>query len=200
MDFETYVRGYNEETKEEHDYETHAGVELQYFLDDNRCYQPFPFVPFNIDSSKYTYQQVVNHCECQYEDASVFTFSTIPELSEWLNLPINTGAIVVAHCGGIFDFHFLYKHFLSTDVLRMKKVKPPLLRGNKIVSAYIQNGIKLLDSYNFVTTALSKFAAIFQLEEVKKVFSLIFSIDQTCGIILVLFLPKSIISPISCIQ
>ena len=49
-------------------------------------------------------------------------------------------------------------------------MKPPLLRGNKIVSAYIQNDIKLLDSYNFVSTPLSKFASIFQLEEVKKVF------------------------------
>ena len=60
LDFETYVRGYNEETKEEHDYETYAGVDLQYFLDDNRYYQPFPCVPFNIDTSKFTYQQVVN--------------------------------------------------------------------------------------------------------------------------------------------
>ena len=115
------MRGYNEEPKEEQEYETYAGVDLQYFLDDNRYYQPFPFVPFNIDTSKYTYQQVVNYCECQYEDGFVFTFHSIAELSEWLNLPINTGAIVVAHCGGIFDFQFFYKHFLSKDVLRMKK-------------------------------------------------------------------------------
>ena len=40
-----------------------------------------------------------------------------------------------------------------------------MLQGNKIVFAYIQNDIKLLDLYNFITTALSKFAAIFQLED-----------------------------------
>ena len=52
----------------------------------------------------------------------------------------------------------------------MKKVKPPLLRGNKIIAAYIQNDMKLFDSYNFVSTALSKFSTIFQLEELKKGF------------------------------
>ena len=157
---------------------------MQYFLDNDAYYQPFPFVPFELDTSKYTYQQVVNHCEWQYKDGSVFTFNNIPDLSAWLNLPINTGAVVVAHCGGIFDFQFLYKHFLSDDVLRMKKVKPPLLRGNKIVSAYIQNDIKLLDTYNFIST-----------DELKKVFfphtCLIVLI---CGIILDLYQLKSTIN------
>ena len=81
---------------------------------------------------------------------------------------MNTGAVVVAHCGCIFDFQFLYKHFLSDDVLPMKKVKPPLVCGNKIVSAFLQNNIKLLDAYNFISTALVKFTTIFQLDKLKK--------------------------------
>ena len=128
---------------------------MQYFLDNNAHYQPFPFVPFKLDTSKYTYQQVINYCECQYKDGPVFTFNNIPDLTTWLNLPINTGAVVITHCGGIFDFQFLCKYFLSDDVLRMKKVKPPLLCGNKIVSGYIQKYIKLLDAFKFISTALA---------------------------------------------
>ena len=133
----------NTETNEEHEYQTYAGIDMQYFLDNDCYYQPFPFVPFELDTTKFEYQQVINHCECQYEDGSVTTFDNIADLSAWLNLPLNTGAGVVAHCGGIFDFQFLYKHFLSDQVLRMKKVKAPLLRGEKIMSAYIQNNIEL---------------------------------------------------------
>ena len=108
-----YVWGYNDTTEEEHEYNTYAGIDMQYFLDNDAYYQPFPFVPFELDTSKYYYQQVVNYCECQYEDGSVFTFENIGDLSAWLNLPMNTGAVVVAHCSGIFDFQFLYKYFLS---------------------------------------------------------------------------------------
>ena len=35
------------------------------------------------------------------------------------------------------------------------------IRGNKIITAQIQNNIKLLDSYSIVTCALSKFPKIF---------------------------------------
>ena len=75
-----------------------------------------------IDTAKFEFQQVSNHCECQYKDESVFVFKilTALALSAWLNLPINTGALLVAHCGGIFNYQFLHKHFLSKDVPRIK--------------------------------------------------------------------------------
>ena len=38
LDFETYVRGFNAETNEEHSYETYAGVDLQYFLGNDGYY------------------------------------------------------------------------------------------------------------------------------------------------------------------
>ena len=71
---------------------------------------------------------------------------------------------------GFLTFSSCTSIFLSHQVFGMKKVKAPLLRGNKIMSAYIQNDIKLLDAYNFVSTALSKFTSIFQLDELKKGF------------------------------
>ena len=89
---------------------------------------------------------------------------------EWLALPQNTKAIVIAHFSGAFDFQMIYKYFLSEDVLRMKKAKAPLMRGNKIISEVINNGIKLLDSYSFVSSALAKFPKIFNIPELKKGF------------------------------
>ena len=65
------------------------------------------------------------------------THEKIADLNAWLILPLNTGAVVVAFSSGIFDFQFLYKYFLSDQVLRMQKVKAPLLRGNKIMFAFI---------------------------------------------------------------
>ena len=56
VDFETYVCGFNAETNEKHDYQTYAGADLQYFLDNECYYQPFPYVPFELDIAKYKYQ------------------------------------------------------------------------------------------------------------------------------------------------
>ena len=100
----------------------------------------------------------------------VFVFKSIEETMEWLNDSSNKGAVVLAHCGGSFDFQLILRQFLVSGQLRLKKVKAPLLRGNKIISATIQNNIKLIDSYTFVASALAKFPKIFNIEEEKKGF------------------------------
>ena len=123
-----------------------------------------------MNTLEYEYIQKVNHCEAQYVDGSMFIFKDTKEAMEWLNLPQNEGSLLIAHCGGSFDFQLIMREFLSCGQLRMKKVKSPLLRGNKIITADIQNNIKLLDSYSFVTCALSKFPKIFNIEEEKKGF------------------------------
>ena len=61
-----------------------------------------------------------------YEDSQVFTFSNIQDTMNWLGLPRHKGSIVIAHCGGSFDFQMILRYFLSDDVLQMKKVKAPL--------------------------------------------------------------------------
>ena len=131
--------------------------------------------------------QTVNHCECQYWDnetnsikTEVFyprqdeqrTYPVLEQVMDWLGDTKNKGSIVIAHCGGAFDFQILYRQFLDASAkhARTKKVKPPLLRGSKIVRAEIHNNILLLDSYAFVTAALAKFPAIFNIEEEKKGF------------------------------
>jgi hypothetical protein len=77
---------------------------------------------------------------------------------------------LIAHCGGSFDFQMLFRAYLDDNQLRLKQVKNPLLRGNKIISTTIFNDIKLLDSYAFVSHALAKFPSIFNIPELKKGF------------------------------
>ena len=110
--------------------------------------------------------------QTQYSDGSSFVFKDIQSTMERLVISQNTNTVVLAHCGGSFDFQMNYKYFLSDYVLRLKKKKPPLLHGNKIISAVINKGNKLLDSSAFVTSALSKFPAIFQMPQLKKGFFL----------------------------
>ena len=83
----------------------------------------------------------------------------------WLMLPEHHKAIVICHCGGAFDFQILMEETLSGKYFKFGRPKAPLLRGNKIITADIINDIKLIDSYAFVSTALSKFPSIFQLDE-----------------------------------
>ena len=89
-----------------------------------------------------------------------------------VGLPQNEGAVVIAHCGGAFDFQILYCQLLDAAAkhVHTKKLKPPLLCQSKIVCAEIHNKILLLDSYMFVTAALVKFPGIFNIEEKKKGF------------------------------
>ena len=92
------------------------------------------------------------------------------ETCDWLLLPQHRSAYVIAHCGGSFHFQFIYYHFLSDEVLIMKKAKAPLLGGNEIISATAMNDIKLIDYYSFVHIVLSKFSDMFQIAEKKKGF------------------------------
>jgi hypothetical protein len=76
----------------------------------------------------------------------------------------------------------------------LKKARAPLLRGNKIIAAYIHNGIKLIDSYAFVATALAKFPSIFNIEEEKRDSFLTHLTDLSFGGMLVQYPHMSIMS------
>jgi hypothetical protein len=45
---------------------------------------PTHFIRREFDTETYRYIQTVNHCEAQYEDGTVFTFSSIEETMKWL--------------------------------------------------------------------------------------------------------------------
>ena len=64
-----------------------------------------------------------------------------------------------------------------------KKVKLPLIHGSKIVCVEIHNKILLFDSFAFMTAALIKFPAIFNIKEEKKGFFHLRSTIQNFGFI-----------------
>ena len=51
----------------------------------------------------------------------------------------------------------MFTKYLEEDQKSLKKVKEPVLKGNKIVTATIQNSILLLDFFAFVSTVLANF-------------------------------------------
>ena len=67
----------------------------------------------------------------------------------------------------LFPFHFL-RFFGEQRNGLSQETKQPLLKRNKIMSVHIHNDTKLVGSYAFLTTALSKFPAILNIEEEKK--------------------------------
>ena len=171
LDFETTVVGYSHEGVDTNTRRLEPPIPSQNLpISSVFEYEPYPFIPRIMDTTNFEYVQTVNHCEAQDEDGTVFVFKNIEETMSFLNEDQNKGAVVIAHCGGLFDFQLLMRQFLVCGQLRLKKVKAPLMRGNKIISAKICNDITLLDSYAFVTCALSKFPKIFSIEEERKGF------------------------------
>ena len=95
-------------------------------------------------------------------------FPDLKSTFDFVCQPEHEDFIVCAHCGGQFDFQFLYEHYLSSDCLRQGKVKTPLLNGQKIMSATLTFNIRLVDSYSYVSKPLSALPAIFGIEDVAK--------------------------------
>jgi len=83
----------------------------------------------------------VNYCVLQEEDGTEFVFRTNPveELMEHLKQPQYHNAILVAHNGGKFDWHFINDAFLDDKLLKLKKKKASVLKGCKIITATIHN-------------------------------------------------------------
>ena len=78
----------------------------------------------------------------------------------WLGLTMHTGSNVIAHCGGSFNFQMILRYLLLDQILRMKKVKAPLMHGDKIVTAVSNNYLELVDCDAFVAHPLAKFPSI----------------------------------------
>jgi len=168
LDFETFVIGhYKHDLKRAEPLIPHHTLPdvADYLLP----YTPYPFVEREMDTSLFRYTQQVNHCELQSADGTLTqTFNSIEETMEYLTQPQFNSAIVMAHFGSSFDFQFMMRYYLEKHVLKMKKIKAPLMRGNKIIKATITNDIELLDSYCFVSQGLANFPKIFGLNELKK--------------------------------
>ena len=130
LDFETTVVGYSHFERDGHRAMEPPIPPQNLPISPLDRYEPYPFIPREMNTSEYEYIQTVNHCEAQYTTGEVFVFKSIEETMEWLNEKENKGALLIAHCGGSFDFQLILRQFLVSGQLRLKKVKNPLLCGN----------------------------------------------------------------------
>jgi hypothetical protein len=161
VDFETCPVGYHKDT--------HTPEPLPEYPPVSPEMDQYPYFPTILDP-QYYYRQVVNYCVLQEEDGTEFVFRTNPveELMNHLKQPQYHNAILVAHNGGKFDWHFIMDAFLDDKILKLKKKKAPVLKGCKIITATIHNDIKLIDSYCFVNQPLKNFPKTFGLSGIGK--------------------------------
>ncbi|CAM9345221.1 unnamed protein product, partial [Heterosigma akashiwo] len=100
-------------------------------------------------------------------------------------LPENESALLIAHYSSGFDGQFLLREAIGGEYFVPGNTKPPVLKGQKIMTAQIQNQCRLVDSYNFVGAPLSSFTKIFDLnpEYSKGYFPHLFSCSKNMGVI-----------------
>ena len=111
---------------------------------DHVNYEPYPFEPREF-SDTYTYLQTVNYCEIQEEDGTAHVFENLKDTFNFLVQPQHEDFVLLAHCGGRFDFQLLYEYYLSSDCIRQgKELKPPLMKGQKIMTATLPYNIRML--------------------------------------------------------
>ncbi len=163
FDVETRPVGVHKETGEEEP--VGAAPDISWYNVHSQ-YHPAPWVPRPF-LTEYKYKQVVYLVIVQNESGEEHRFSgdnAMKDFMTFLNLPDNKDAILIGHYASGFDSQFLVRETLCGDYLCFGKDNAPLLRGQKIVTAKIINGIKLLDSYNFMGVPLSSFPKVFDLD------------------------------------
>lgn len=162
-DVETMVEGVHTETQERQACDPLPQLDEEY-------YTPMPFVRRRYNTGEYKYHQVIYLIIVQDEEGNEERFQNneqglaIDKFMDWLCLPMNKSAILLAHFGSGFDNHYLLRETLMGDRFTFKKEKAPIMKGQKILSASIVNDITLLDSYQFVASPLSSFPKIFGLD------------------------------------
>ena len=164
FDVETFVQPFDRETKEPVILENDS-----FMLGNDLFYEPVPFTKVSLDTDKYVYKQVVNWVEIQNADGSeCLTFQSIRDFSNFLRQPQMADSILIAHYGQGFDFQLLYEDMFAEDSVIQGKLESPLMNGAKIKKGFLFNGIKLVDSFNYMSTALSELPKMFDLEELEK--------------------------------
>ena len=136
---------------------------------------------------KYLLSHLLQH-EDENRVVNTYTFTNLKDTFNFITQPDHKDFIVIAHCGGRFDFQLLYKHFLSSDVMRQGHQKDPLMKGQKITEATLIHNIRLIDSYNFASQPFQFFQLYLQSKIWQKEIFLIYSTSQNFRITVVLLL------------
>ena len=89
--------------------------------------------------------------------------NTLSEFCNWLFSNQHKGITAIAHNFKGYDGQFILNHVVSQGV----KLPTLIMNGNSIMKMEL-NGVRLIDSLNFVSCALAKFPDTFSLHEMKK--------------------------------
>ena len=164
FDFETMNIGTHKET-EEFENLPYEWQPFEPFTDE---YKPYPYTPRVFDKD-YMYSHEVDYVIIQSADGQqTHSFRTIGDFCEFLTRPELKGAYLVAHYGQGFDFQLLYNYMFRYSGMFHGKMKDPIMRGQKIIKGYLFNEITLIDSYNYISAALSTMPKMFGFEELNK--------------------------------
>jgi hypothetical protein len=104
---------------------------------------------------------------CNQECNTFKYFKSNKSFCEWLFCE-NSGYIAMAHNMKAYDGYFILQ-YLVENILPNEKLPSICMDGAKILSITFAN-VKIIDSYNFIPTALAKFPKMFGLDELKKGF------------------------------
>ena len=95
-----------------------------------------------------------------------YIFETNDEFCEWLFGSDNKDSIAVAHNMKSYDGYFIMNYIMN-NITPEDKMPKCILNGSKLLVIDF-NGIKIIDSINFIPMALAKFPKTFGLSELKK--------------------------------
>ena len=108
------------------------------------------------------------HCSTcsEFEEGREVIFQgeeTLSEFCNWLFSKQHKGITAIAHNLKGYDGQFILNHIIKVG-LKLPKL---IMNGNNIMKLEL-NGIRLIDSFNFMNFALANFPATFGLQEMKK--------------------------------
>ena len=108
------------------------------------------------------------HCNTcsEFEEGREVIFQgeeTLSEFCNWLFLKQHKGITAIVHNFKGYDGQFILNHIIKVG-LKLPKL---IMNGNNIMKLEL-NGVRLIDSFNFMNFALAKFPATFDLQEMKK--------------------------------
>ena len=104
-------------------------------------------------------------CGCGRKQIIFKGSTTLEEFGTWLfNEEKNGKSIAIAHNGKSYDFQLLM------DFLHGHCIKPTITEAGQKIMRLQANGVVLIDSLNFIGTALSNLPKMFALEEAAKGF------------------------------
>ena len=91
--------------------------------------------------------------------------NTLAHFCTWLFNPMHKGFTCIAHNFKAYDGQFILRHLTETGTVAPDVV----MNGNNILLLKM-NDLRLIDSYNYIQSPLSKFPSTFQLQEMAKGF------------------------------